>query len=303
MEQLLITILLTSIPILLAGTGELITERSGVLNLGVEGMMLTGAVAALGSVLIFGNPYLGIFFGALAGILVSLIFSFFTIYLSTNQVASGLGLTIFATGLTGLIGAPFVGKTIPSLPKIDLFFLSDLPFLGQLLFSHDLLVYFSIFLIISVNYILFKSKYGMIVRAVGDNHHSAHSIGYSVNNVRLICTSFGGMCAGLGGAYIPLALTPHWSEGMTAGKGWIALALVVFASWLPYRLLLGALIFGGITILQFVGQARGWAMPSQFLNMLPYLMTILALTIISLNKKTSAFLAPACLGSAFIKTQ
>ena len=258
MENLIITILLTSIPILLAGTGELISEKSGVLNLGVEGMMLTGAVTALGSVLIIGNPYAGIIFGAIAGILISFIFSFFTISLMTNQVATGLGLTIFATGLTGLIGEPFVGKTIPSLPKIELIFLSDIPFIGSIFFKQDILFYFSICLIIAVHFFLIKSRYGIIVRAVGDNHDSAHSIGYPVKKIRWLCVGFGGMCAGMGGAYIPLALTPHWSEGMTAGKGWIALALVVFASWLPFRLLLGALIFGGITILQFVGQARGW---------------------------------------------
>ncbi len=301
MENLIITILLTSIPILLAGTGELIAEKSGVLNLGVEGMMLTGAVTALGSVLIIGNPYAGIFFGAIAGILISLIFSFFTISLMTNQVATGLGLTIFATGLTGLIGEPFVGKTITSLPKIEILFLSDLPIVGSIFFKQDILFYFSIFLIIAVHFFLIKSRYGIIVRSVGDNHESAHSIGYPVKKIRWLCVGFGGMCAGMGGAYIPLALTPHWSEGMTAGKGWIALALVVFASWLPFRLLLGALIFGGITILQFVGQARGWPLPSQFLNMLPYLVTILALSLISLNTRSGNTLVPSSLGKPFFE--
>ena len=301
MESLLITILVTSVPILLAGTGELIAEKSGVLNLGVEGMMLTGAVAALGSVLIFGNPLAGIFFGALAGILISLIFSFFTIFLMTNQVATGLGLTIFATGLTGLIGEPFVGKTISSLPKIEIIFLSDIPFLGSIFFKHDILFYLSIILIIAVHFFLIKSRYGIIIRAVGDNHDSAHSIGYPVKKIRLLCVGFGGMCAGMGGAYIPLVLTPHWSEGMTAGKGWIALALVVFASWLPFRLLLGALIFGGITILQFVGQARGWPFPSQFLNMLPYLVTIIALSIISIKTRSGNTLVPSSLGKPFLE--
>ena len=301
MENLIITILLTSIPILLAGTGELISEKSGVLNLGVEGMMLTGAVTALGSVLIIGNPYAGIIFGAVAGILISFIFSFFTISLMTNQVATGLGLTIFATGLTGLIGEPFVGKTIPSLPKIEIMFLSDIPFFGSIFFKQDFLFYFSICLIVAVHFFLIKSRYGIIVRAVGDNHDSAHSIGYPVKKIRWLCVGFGGMYAGMGGAYIPLALTPHWSEGMTAGKGWIALALVVFASWLPFRLLLGALIFGGITILQFVGQARGWPLPSQFLNMLPYLVTILALSLISINTRFGNTLVPASLGKAFFE--
>ena len=299
MENLLITILLTSIPILLAGLGELVTEKSGVLNLGVEGMMLCGAVAALGSVLIFGNPYIGILFGAIAGILISTVFSFFTITLMTNQVATGLGLTIFATALTGLIGEPFVGKTAASLPKLEIIFLSDIPYIGKVLFSNDILVYFAIFLIFFIHFGFQNTKIGIIIRAVGDNHDSAHSIGYSVKLVRWMSTSFGGMCAGMGGAYIPLALTPHWSEGMTAGKGWIALALVVFASWMPIRLLIGALIFGGITILQFVAQARGWDVPSQFLNMLPYLATILALALISLKLRHNNY-APACLGKHFL---
>ncbi len=302
MENLIITILLTSIPILLAGLGELVTEKSGVLNLGVEGMMLCGAVAALGSVLIFGNPYVGILFGALAGLLISFIFSFFTITLMTNQVATGLGLTIFATGLTGLIGEPFIGKTAASLPKIEIIFLSEIPYLGKIFFSNDILVYFSIFLIFFIHYGFQNTKIGIIIRAVGDNHDSAHSIGYSVKLVRWISTSFGGMCAGIGGAYIPLALTPHWSEGMTAGKGWIALALVVFSSWMPIRLMIGALIFGGITILQFVAQARGWNIPSQFLNMLPYLATIFALALISLRLKQNNY-APACLGKHFLSNK
>ena len=183
MENLLITILLTSIPILLAGLGELVTEKSGVLNLGVEGMMLCGAVAALGSALIFGNPYIGILFGALAGILISTVFSFFTITLMTNQVATGLGLTIFATALTGLIGEPFVGKTAASLPKLEIIFLSDIPYLGKILFSNDILVYIAIFLIFFIHFGFQNTKIGIIIRAVGDNHDSAHSIGYSVKSV------------------------------------------------------------------------------------------------------------------------
>ena len=219
----------------------------------------------------------------------------------TNQVATGLGLTIFATGLTGLIGEPFVGKTITSLPKIEIPYLSEIPFAGPVFFKHDILFYFSICLIVATHFFLIKSRFGIIIRAVGDNHDSAHSIGYPVKKIRWFCVAFGGMCAGMGGAYIPLALTPHWSEGMTAGKGWIALALVVFASWLPFRLLLGALLFGAITILQFVGQARGWPFPSQFLNMLPYLVTILALSFISIKTRSGNTYAPACLGRAFFE--
>ena len=234
MEALILTIIATSIPLLLAATGELIAEKSGILNLGVEGMMLSGAVGALGAVLWLENPYYGIIAGALSGVLMASIFSVFTINFMTNQVATGLGLTIFATGLTGLAGAPLVGKTIPSLPKIEIFLLSDIPLFGNILFKQDFVAYLSIAIIIFTSLFLKYSKSGIILRAVGDDHQSAHSVGYPVKKIRWYATCFGGMCAGIGGAYIPLVLTPHWSEGMTAGRGWIALALVVFASWIPF---------------------------------------------------------------------
>ena len=299
MSALLLTILATSIPLLLAATGELIAERSGVLNLGVEGMMLMGAVAALAAVLYTGNPYTGILFGALAGLAVSLIFAFFAVTLMTNQVATGLALTIFATGFSGLAGAPLVGKTAESLPPLDIPVLAHIPLIGELLFQQDILFYLAFALIIATSLFLKKSRGGMILRAVGDNHDSAHALGYSVQKVRWMAVAFGGACAGLGGAYIPLVLTPHWSEGMTAGRGWIALALVVFASWIPYRIVIGALIFGGITILQLAGQARGWPVPSQVLSMLPYLATILALVLMSMRKSSHHITVPFCLGKPF----
>ena len=218
MEALILTIIATSIPLLLAATGELITEKSGVLNLGVEGMMLSGAVGALGAVLWLENPYFGIIAGALSGIFMASIFSIFTINFMTNQVATGLGLTIFATGLTGLAGAPLVGKTIPSLPKIEIFLLSDIPVIGNILFKQDFIAYLSVAIIIIITYFLKYSKPGVVLRAVGDDHQSAHSVGYPVKKIRWYATCFGGMCAGIGGAYIPLVLTPHWSEGMTAGR-------------------------------------------------------------------------------------
>ena len=282
MEPLILTIIATSIPLLMAATGELVTEKSGVLNLGVEGMMLSGAVGALGAVLWLGNPYYGIIAGAMSGLFMACIFSVFTINFMTNQVATGLGLTIFATGLTGLAGAPLI---------------------GNLLFKQDLVAYLSIGIIILITYFLKYTKPGIILRAVGDNHVSAHSVGYPVKKIRWYATCFGGMCAGVGGAYIPLVLTPHWSEGMTAGRGWIALALVVFASWIPWRIIVGALIFGGITIAQLVGQARGWAIPSQILSMMPYLATIIALTIISSRISKNNSVVPASLGKPFIDTQ
>ena len=299
MSALLLTILATSIPLLLAATGELIAERSGVLNLGVEGMMLMGAVAALAAVLYTGNPYSGILFGALAGMAVAVIFAFFAITLMTNQVATGLALTIFATGFSGLAGAPLVGKTAESLPPINLPLLSDIPLIGPLLFQQDLLFYMAFALILATSLFLKRSRAGMILRAVGDNHVSAHALGYHVQKVRWMAVAFGGTCAGLGGAYIPLVLTPHWSEGMTAGRGWIALALVVFASWVPYRIVVGALIFGGITILQLAGQARGWAIPSQVLSMMPYLATIFALVLMSMRISSKVTTVPSCLGKPF----
>jgi simple sugar transport system permease protein len=298
MTVLLLTVLVTSIPLLLAANGELITERSGVLNLGVEGMMLMGAVVAFGAAVWTGSAYLGVLAAAAAGLLTSLVFAFFTVSLLANQVAGGLALTIFATGLSGLIGAPLVGKTADSLPKIGIPAFQHIPVLGELLFRQDILLYLSFALIIGTSVFLKRTRAGMILRAVGDNHDSAHALGYNVIRVRWMACAFGGMCAGLAGAYIPLVLTPHWTEGITAGRGWIAIALVVFASWIPYRIVIGALIFGGITIMQLAGQARGWTIPPQVLSMLPYLATIFALVVISV--RSSSYLnVPAALGKTF----
>ena len=299
MTALLLTVLATSIPLLLAASGELVAERSGVLNLGVEGMMLMGAVSALGATLYTGNPYIGIIAGAAAGMATSMIFSFFAVSLMTNQVATGLALTIFATGFSGLVGAPLVGKTADSLPNIHIPLLEHIPLIGELFFQQDFLFYLSIALIIGISLFLRRTRGGMILRAVGDNHDSAHALGYSVLRVRWMAVAFGGLCAGMGGAYIPLVLTPHWSEGMTAGRGWIALALVVFASWVPYRIAIGALIFGGITIMQLAGQARGWTVPSQVLSMLPYLATIFALVLMSMRSSSSYLTVPASIGKPF----
>jgi simple sugar transport system permease protein len=301
-EVLLITILATSIPLLLTAMGELVAERSGVLNLGVEGMMLIGAVSAVATVLYTGNPYTGIIAGALGGMLLAMIFAFFAITLMTNQVATGLAVTIFATGFSGLAGAPLIGRIPESLPSLDLPVLSSLPFIGPILFSHDLLFYIAFLLTVTVSTFLWRSRWGMVLRAVGDNHDSAHALGFNVALIRWTAVGFGGICAGMGGAYIPLVLTPHWSEGMTAGLGWIALALVVFSSWMPSRILVGAIIFGGITIMQLTGQARGWPIASQFLSMLPYLATIIALVLISAQTRASSSTVPACLCQPFNKS-
>lgn len=299
MEQLILTVFLTSVPLIFAATGELIAERSGVLNLGVEGMMLMGAVTAFAIALGTGSPFLGMLAGGGAGALTAAVFAFFTLGLATNQVATGLALTIFGTGLSGLMGAPLVGKAIDGLPQMPVPLLAEIPLLGKLLFNHDIMVYLAVALVILSAWVLTRTRLGLIVRAVGDNHDSAHALGYSVLGMRALTVIFGGMMAGLGGAYLPLVLTPHWAEGMTAGRGWIALALVVFASWIPSRVLGGAIIFGGITIMQLVGQARGWAIPAQFLSMLPYLATIFVLILISRNKEFALANAPACLGRIF----
>ena len=300
MIELLMVIILSSIPILYAATGELVVEKSGILNLGVEGMMLMGAVIASITVIVTGNPYLAIITGALSGVITSLIFGFFTLILATNQVATGLALTIFGTGLSGLIGAEYVGKAISRLDHIRVPFLNEIPVLGYILFTHNVLVYLGFIMVFIVGWFLYKTKSGLILRAIGNNPESAHALGYSVISIRYLAIMFGGFMAGLGGSFLPLVLTPHWAEGMTAGKGWIALALVVFASWRPLRIPVGALLFSGITVMQLVGQARGWSLPSQFLSMLPYLATIVVLVLISRNKEFSIINAPASLGKIFI---
>jgi len=300
MIELLITIILSSIPIMMAASGELVVERSGVLNLGVEGMMLMGAVIASIVVINTGNPYLGVIMGALSGIITSILFAFFSLFLATNQVATGLALTIFGTGLSGLLGSNYVGKAITRLEVFNIPILSKIPILGEVLFSHNFLVYFAFLMVFIIAWFIHKTKMGLVLRAVGNNPNSAHALGYSVVIVRLLAIMFGGFMAGLGGSFLPLVLTPHWAEGMTAGKGWIALALVVFASWRPLRVPVGALLFSGITVMQLVGQARGWSMPSQFLSMLPYLATIVVLVLLSRNKEFSIINSPASLGRIFI---
>ena len=299
LEDLILTVLMTSVPLVYAATGELIVERSGVLNLGVEGMMLMGAVSAFGIAMVSGSLVLGVIAGGFAGMLTAALFGVLVLGFATNQVATGLALTIFGAGLSGLVGAPLIGHAIDGLPVLRIPFLSDLPTVGKLVFSHDLMAYGAVILVAGVAYFLKRTRAGLVLRAVGDNHDSAHALGYSVLGVRFMAVLFGGLMAGFGGAYLPLMLTPHWAEGMTAGRGWIALALVVFASWMPWRVLVGALIFGGITIMQLAGQARGWTIPSQFLSMLPYLATIVVLVLISRNREFALANSPACLGRAF----
>jgi ABC-type uncharacterized transport system permease subunit len=300
LESVILTIITASTPLLLAAVGELVVERSGVLNLGVEGMMVMGAVCGFGAAFATGSPLLGVFAGIGAGMGLSLLFGFLTLSLVANQVATGLALTLLGLGLSGLIGEGFVGLPGIKLAAIHVPVLTDIPFIGRILFGQDPLVYFSLFLTAAVSYVLFRTRLGLIIRAVGANHHSAHALGYRVISVRYLCVMFGGGCAGLAGAYLSLAYTPQWIENMTAGRGWIALALVVFASWLPGRVAVGAYLFGTLMILGFYVQAQGIGIPSQFLSSLPYIVTIAALVFISANRMLTRLNTPACLGQPFV---
>ena len=280
-----LTIMTAATPLLLAAIGEVVVERAGVLNLGVEGMMVMGAVCGFGAAFLTGSPWLGVVAAILAGMGMSLLFGFLTLTLVSNQVATGLALTLLGLGLSGLIGESFVGQPGVKLPNV-----------GRI----DPLIPGAILLTAAVAYVLFRTKTGLIVRAVGNSHTSAHALGYNVIGVRYLCVMFGGGCAGLAGGYLSLAYTPQWVENMTAGRGWIALALVVFASWRPWRTVAGAYLFGAISILAYTMQTFAWGIPSQFLSSLPYLVTILALVVISGNRMLTRANTPACLGQSFV---
>jgi len=299
-EAILITVIAASTPLLLAASGELIAERAGVLNLGVEGMMVVGAACGFAGAFATGSIAIGALCGILGGAALSAVFAALTLGLAANQVASGLALTILGVGLSGLIGAEHVGQKITGAANLYIPYITDIPFLGRVLLGQNAFVYLSVALIIGIWHFLYRTRAGLILRAVGDNHASAHALGYPVLRIRLLAVLFGGACAGLGGAYLPLAYTPFWVSGMTAGRGWIALALVVFASWLPFRLMVGAYLFGGITILQLHAQATGMGIPSQLMSSLPYLATIIVLVVISAVRGRAGNPAPASLGLAFI---
>jgi ABC-type uncharacterized transport system permease subunit len=299
-EAIILTIITASMPLLIAALGELVVERSGVLNLGVEGMMIMGAVSGFAVSVMTGSATIGILAAMAAGAAMAALFGFLTLVLVANQVATGLALTLLGIGLSGLIGIPFAGVQGVDVPNIRIPLLSDIPFVGPLLFSHDPVVYLAVALAIAVSWFLFRTRAGLVLRAVGDNHGSAHALGYSVVRVRFLAVLFGGACAGLGGAYLSIVYAGQWIENMTAGRGWIALALVVFATWLPLRLVIGALLFGAVGILQLHAQALGIGIPSQFLSSLPYLTTIVVLVIISGNRALMRSNTPACLGQSFV---
>ena len=294
-----LTIITASTPLLLAATGELVTEKAGVLNLGVEGMMLVGAIAAFAAAVSTGSGLLAILVGAFSGVAVAAIFAVLTLTFLANQVATGLALTIFGVGLSALIGSSFVGISLDPLPQLNVEVLSTIPILGELLFGHDVLVYLSVTMIFLVGYFLSKTRSGLILRAVGESHDSAHALGYSVLTVRYMAVLFGGFMSGLAGSYLSLVYTPLWAENMTAGRGWIALALVVFGTWRPGRIAFGAYLFGAITILQLHVQGWGINIASQFMTMLPYLATVIVLVFISSDKMKIRINAPQSIGKVF----
>lgn len=296
---LIASLMVASVPIILAAIGELVVEKAGVLNLGVEGMMIMGAICGFVTAVATGNPYLGFLGGAVGGAVLSLIFGVLTQYFLSNQVATGLALTLFGLGLSSMIGQGYNGIKPPPTGVVPLGPLSDIPALGRILFSHDWVVYASILTVAAVWAVLKYTRTGLILRAVGESHDAAHALGYKVIRIRMLAIIFGGAMAGLGGAYISLVRVPQWTDGITAGAGWIALAIVVFASWRPWRILLGAYLFGGITVLQLNLQAAGAAIPVQYLSMSPYLITILVLVIMSSGKGRASMNAPAALGQNF----
>ncbi|WP_166416971.1 ABC transporter permease [Cochlodiniinecator piscidefendens] len=299
---LITSIMVVSTPLLFAAIGEMVVEKAGVLNLGVEGMMIVGAIAGFAIAVESGSVIIGFVGAAVGGAILSLVFGILTQVFLANQVPAGLALTLFGLGLSALIGQPYAGIRPPQSTTLDVPLLSDLPVLGPILFQHDAMVYLSLFLVTATWWVLKHTKTGLIIKAVGENHEAAHALGYKVVKIRLLAIMFGGACAGLGGAYLSLIRVPQWTEGMTAGAGWIALAIVVFASWRPERVLLGAYLFGGIGALQLRLQAAGANIPVEYLSMSPYIVTIVVLVLISARKSNAGTAAPASLGKMFHAT-
>ena len=286
-------------PLIIAALGVLVCERAGVLNLGVEGMMLIGAVTAFAVGVSSGSLLLGYVAAAGAGMAMSLLFAILTLTLQTNQVATGLALALFGVGLSAFIGQSFAGLPIDRVPELSIPILSGIPVLGPLLFNYDAVVYLSLVLYFAVSWFLYRSSAGLRVRAVGESPAVAHSIGERVILIRYLAVLFGGATSGIAGAYLSTALTPMWVEGLSAGRGWIVLALVVFATWRPLRVLLGAYLFGGVTVLQLHAQGLGVNVPSEFLSMLPYVATIVVLVLICRNPRLILLNQPASLGRSF----
>lgn len=283
----------------LAALGLLINEKAGIVNLGAEGMMLCAALAGFAAVVHTGSPWLGLAAGMLAGALLAAVFGVLVIWLNTNQYATGLALSLFGTGFSAFAGLSYVQARMPSLPKYSIPGLADIPVLGPALFNHHPLVYATVLLALGMMWLLYRSRAGLVLRAVGESPESAHALGYPVRRIRLLAVMAGGSLCGLAGAYVSTIYTPLWVEGMVAGRGWIALALTTFATWRPARVLLGAYLFGGVTMLQFHLQASGVHIASQLLSMLPYVATIVVLVLISRNPVWIRANMPASLGKPF----
>lgn len=300
-ESILFATIIAGTPLIIVALGQLIAEKSGVLNLGAEGMMAMGAVAGFAVTFHTGNPWLGVLAGMVAGALMSLLFAFVVLTLMGNQVATGLALSIFGGGLSAFVGKPYESEVLETVPTLRIPLLADIPVIGPSLFNQQPLVYLAWALFGGIVWFLYKSRSGLLLRAVGESPSSAHSIGYPVIRIRYMATLFGGAMAGVGGSFLSVFYTPLWVEGMVAGRGWIAIALVVFATWRPFRVLVGAYLFGGVMVAQFFVQGSGLDIniPSQFLSSLPYLATIIVLVIISRDQNTVRLNAPVSLGQSY----
>ncbi|HWH84478.1 MAG TPA: ABC transporter permease [Burkholderiaceae bacterium] len=283
----------------LAGLGLLINERAGVVNLGAEGLMLIAAIAGFATAVHTGSDTLAFGAGMLAGGLLAAIFGWLVIWLNTNQVATGLALSLFGSGFSAFVGLRYVSEKLLERSHFSIPVLADLPLIGPALFRQHPLVYGAMLLTLALSWFLYRSRAGLVLRSIGESPESAHALGYSVRRIRLAAVVVGGALCGLSGAYVSVVYTPLWIEGMVAGKGWIALALTTFATWRPARLLLGAYLFGGVTMLQFYLQGQGVHVPSQFLTMLPYVATIVVLVLISRNAGFIKINMPASLGKPF----
>ena len=301
--EIFIGIMIASAPLIFAAIGALLVERSGVLNLGVEGMMIVGALLGFVVISHTNNAYLAVLAALVAGMVIASIFAFLTQFLLTNQVATGLALTLFGLGFAAFAGREYTEVTIDLIGPIYIPILSEIPYVGPSLFSLNPLIYLAFFMVYIVWWFLFKTKQGLILRAIGDNHDAAHAIGHNVVLYRFIAILFGGAMAGLGGAFLSLVQVPIWGEGMTAGRGWIAIGLVVFASWQPFRVILVAVLFGGITVLQLHAQGFDIRISAQYLSMLPYLATIVILVSLRMRLKNKTNrTVPNCLGRIFHST-
>ncbi len=298
-QSLFVAALKTGTPLLIIALGELICEKTGVLNLGQEGMMLMGAMAGFAGAMVSGSLFVGVLVAMLAGMVMALLFGILTLTINANQVATGLALTIFGTGLSAFLGSSLVGNTIQGFKPIAIPLLSDIPFIGPLLFNHDILVYASFILVGGAWWVLHKTRIGLIIRAVGENPHSANALGIKVIKVRYMVTLLGGAFAGLAGAYMSLSYTPMWMENMTAGRGWIALALVVFASWRIGYLVLGAYLFGFTSIMHLMMQGAGVDISPNLLAMAPYVATIVVMVLLSSNELRQKLATPMSLGKPF----